>query len=120
MKKMILLILLLNGLMFFSCMQEPTYETAAGQEIIPADTLELMIHDIHMADAIITSKILKNKAGVATDSLIYQSIYDKYNYTRSDFDTTLLYYAHHKLDSLNSMYDRVIERLNIEKGEIYN
>jgi hypothetical protein len=100
-------------------MSEPDYKSASGENIIPADTLELMIHDIHLADAIITSKILKTKQNLGTDSLIYQNICDKYNYSREDFDSTLLYYSHHRLDTLNAMYDRVIERFYIEKGEIF-
>ena len=120
MKKLKIILLVLIGLLVLSCMPEPNYETEVGEDIIPAETMELMIHDIHLADAIITSKILKNKAGVAADSLIYQGIYDEYNYNREDFDKTLLFYAHNKLDSLNLMYDRVIERLYVEKGEIYN
>lgn len=119
MRKIKMLLLLVPVFLLFSCMAEPDYKTESGEEIIPADTLELMIHDIHLADAIITSKILKDKSGVGVDSLIYQSIYDFYNYSKEDFDQTLLYYTHNKLDSLNLMYDRVIEKFYVEKGEVY-
>ncbi|PLX08612.1 MAG: hypothetical protein C0596_07085 [Marinilabiliales bacterium] len=119
MKKVSVSSIILISLLMFSCMPEPTYEAESGENIIPKDTLELMIHDIHLADAIITSNMLKAD-NVAVDSLIYQSIYDKFNYSREDFDQTLLYYAHNRLDTLNLIYDRVIERFYVEKGEIYN
>lgn len=120
MNKTIILIITISSMLLFACMSEPEYETERGKNVIPKDTLELMIIDIHTADALITSKILKSKGTLATDSLIYQGIYDKYQYSREDFDQTLLYYVHHEMDTLNVMYDRVIEKLNIEKGQIYN
>jgi hypothetical protein len=103
----------------FACMPEPQYDDESGKNIVPSDTLELMIYDIHLADAIITSKILKAKDNSAVDSLIYQSIYDKYSYSREDFEQTLLFYTHNHLDSLNAMYDRVISKFHIAEGEIY-
>lgn len=115
-----IIMLFVLGLIVLSCMREPKYDTKEGLNIIPPDTLELMIHDIHLADAIITSKILKQKGGSASDSIIYQNIYNKYSYSRDDFDQTLLYYAHNRLDTLNVIYDRVIQRFYVEKGEIYN
>ncbi|MDD4149945.1 MAG: DUF4296 domain-containing protein [Bacteroidales bacterium] len=104
----------------FSCIQETVDVAQEGKNIIPSDTLELMIFDVHLADAIITSKIMKTKDNTAIDSLIYQSVHEKYNYSRDDFEQTLLFYSHNRLDSLNAIYDRVIERFNIRKGEIHN
>lgn len=102
-----------------SCMSEPVYETDSGKEIIPPDTLEYMIFDIHLADAIITSKILKTKENKLVDSLIYEEIYEEYSYSKDDFEQTILYYTHNRMDSLNTIYERVMQRLSIEKGEIY-
>ncbi|MDD2635230.1 MAG: DUF4296 domain-containing protein [Bacteroidales bacterium] len=120
MKYKILVTIVLIAWMSYSCNQNSDIQTQTGKEIISADTLELMIFDIHLTDAIITSKIMKTKDNAAVDSLLYQSIYDKYSYSKDDFEQTLLFYAHNKLDSLNAIYDRVIERFNIRKGEIYN
>ncbi len=119
-KYKILLPIIIFASLFYACNQESNNLAQEGKEIISADTLELMIFDIHLADAIITSKIMKTKDNTAIDSLVYQSIYDKYAYSKDDFEQTLLFYAHNKLDSLNAIYDRVIERFNIQKGEIYN
>lgn len=119
MKKPLTIIVIFIITMFFACMPEPKYEEDSGKNIVPQDTLELMIYDIHLADAIITSKILKTKDNSVVDSLIYQSIYDKYNFSREDFDQTLLYYTHNHLDTLNAIYDRVISKFHIAEGEIY-
>lgn len=119
-KYKVLLSILLIGFLSYSCGKEQKTLSQDGKNIISADTLELMIFDVHLADAIITSKIMKTKDNTAIDSLIYQSVYDKYNYSKEDFEQTLLFYAHTKLDSLDAIYDRVIERFNIRKGEIHN
>ncbi len=120
-KTKITIILILTGLflLLISCMREPKYDTPKGENIIPPDSLELIIYDVHLADAIITSKIMKKKDNVLVDSLIYASIFTKHKYTREQFEQTLLYYVHNHIDSLNNIYDRVINRYNLEKGKIY-
>ena len=102
-----------------SCISEPKYSSPQGENIIPPDSLEMIIYDVHLADAIITSKIMKTNNNVVTDSLVYLSVFRKYNYTRDQFEQTMLYYVHNNIDSLNSIYDRVINRYSIEKGKIY-
>ena len=111
--------ILLLMLITFSCISEPKYSTPKGEDIIPKDSLELLIYDIHLADAIITSKIMKTKDNKLADSLLYVNVFEKYNYTRNQFEQTLLYYVHNRMDTLNKIYDRVIDRFNLEKGEIY-
>ena len=98
-KYKILFFILLIGSLSYSCIQDSVNQTQDGKDIISADTLELMIFDIHLADAIITSKIMKTKDNTAIDSLVYQSVYDKYGYAKDDFEQTLLFYAHNKVDS---------------------
>lgn len=112
-------IVLLIMLFTFSCISKPKYSTPTGEDIIPKDSLELLIYDIHLADAIITSKIMKTKDNKLADSLLYVSVFEKHNYTREQFEQTLLYYVHNQMDTLNKMYDRVIDRFNLEKGKIY-
>ena len=59
MNKQIIICALFLSFFLVSCWSNPQYETAKGENIIPKDTLELMIYDIHLADAIITAKIMK-------------------------------------------------------------
>ncbi|HOZ29853.1 MAG TPA: DUF4296 domain-containing protein [Bacteroidales bacterium] len=113
------IILLLFTLTFISCIFEPEYETPKGENIIPKDSLELIIYDIHLSDAIITSQVMKTKDNKIADSLLYVSVFAKHNYTREQFEQTLLYYVHNEMDTLNKIYDRVIDRFNLEKAKIY-
>ena len=106
-------------ILLFACMSEPEFTHEPGDNVVPQKQLEDMIYDIHIADAIITSKIMKYKGNLVIDSLIYESIYEKYSYSKADFENTILFYTHNEMDSLNAIYDRVIVRLNIEKAEIY-
>lgn len=118
MKKSYLYIIVLL-LFLFSCISEPKYDTPKGKNLIPKDSLELLIYDIHLADAIITSKVMKTKDNKIADSLLYVNVFEKHNYTREQFEQTLLYYVHNEMDTLNKIYDRVINRFSVEKGIIY-
>lgn len=89
-----------------------------GENIVPQDKLELIIYDIHITDAIVASKMMKNSTP-ETDSILYESIFRKHNCSRQDFENTLLFYINNKFDSLISIYDRVINRINTEKAYIY-
>jgi len=106
-------------LTIFACMSKPEFENPVGENVIPTDKLELIIYDIHLADAIITSKIMKTNNNSYVDSMMYVSIFEKHNYSREDFENTILFYVHNNLDSLDSIYVRVINRFNIEQGKIY-
>jgi len=117
--KKIYVIIILFSVIVLSCISEPNYSTPKGENIIPKDSFELLIYDVHLADAIITSKIMKTKDNKLADSLLYVSVFKKHNYTREQFEQTLLYYVHNKMDTLNKIYDRVIDRFNQEKGKIY-
>jgi hypothetical protein len=119
MKSQLIIILTIIAATLLSCMGKPDYTTPEGENVVPKDSLELMIYDIHLADAIITSKIMKSKKNMLVDSMLYLSVFEKHHYTRKQFENTMLYYVHNEMDTLNAMYDRVIARFNTEKGEIY-
>ncbi len=87
--------------------------------IIPPDVMTDIIYDIYLIDAIILANVAdfefkKDNA----DSVLYKSLFMKYPYTKQDFDKTLLYYVHYHLDSMEIMLSNVMDRFNIEKGEI--
>lgn len=115
----IILISTIILLVAISCISEPKYSSPKGENIIPPDSLEMIIYDVHIADAIITSKIMKTNNNAVADSLVYLSVFRKYKYTREQFEQTLLYYVHNHIDSLNNIYDRVINRYSMEKGKMY-
>lgn len=118
MKYSLIILLIFLSTAIISCIGKTEYTTPKGENIIPKDSLELIIYDVHLADAIITTKIMKTKNNAVVDSLIYVSVFQKYNYTREEFENTILYYIHNEMDTLNAIYDRIIIRCNIEKGQI--
>ncbi len=85
--------------------------------IIPQDVMTDIIYDIYLIDAIILANVAEfEKANV--DSVLYTSLFIKYPYSKKDFENTLLYYVHYHLDSIEVILSNVMDRLNIEKGEI--
>ncbi|MDR2009625.1 MAG: DUF4296 domain-containing protein [Bacteroidales bacterium] len=103
---------------FFSCINvKPEYTSPQGYQYIKLDTIELILYDIHLSDAIITTGVYNPANDILTDTLIYESIYKKYSYSRKQIDESLLYYMHNQIDSLYAVYDRIFERLSREKGK---
>jgi hypothetical protein len=84
---------------------------------IHPDTLINILYDIHLIDAIILSKIVKFEEQ-RIDSLMYESLFNKYSVTREELENSLLYYTHYRLDSLDLLYSTVLDRFHTEKGEI--
>jgi hypothetical protein len=119
MKSQIVIILIITAVTILSCIGKTEYTTPKGENVVPKDSLESMIYDVHLADAIITAKIMKSKNNMLVDSMLYLNVFEKHHYTREQFENTLLYYVHNNMDTLNAMYDRVIARFNAEKGKIY-
>ncbi len=113
------IITLLFILFLFACSNNNVKKMPLAENKIPKDTFELILYDVHLADAIVTSKILKTNDNILRDSLIYANIFKKYNYSRNDFETTILYYVSCEMDTLNSICERVVNRFSVEKGEIY-
>lgn len=115
---MIKRVLVINAILFlfFGCISKNVeYDTPRGKNIIPFDTLGLIIYDIHITDAMLTTNVLKKmELSNIEDSLIYESVFEKYLYTKDQLNETLLYYTHNALDSLDMLYDRVLERYSIE------
>jgi hypothetical protein len=102
----------------FSCMNvNPEYTAPQGNKYIGLDTLELMLYDIHLTDAVITSNVYNPTKNIQNDTLMYESIYEKYSCSREHFEESLLYYMHNELDSLYGVYEKIIQKLNREKGE---
>ncbi|HNY43839.1 MAG: DUF4296 domain-containing protein [Bacteroidota bacterium] len=108
------------ALMLWSCAYKKTDKRfQQGENKVPKDTFELILYDVHLADAIVTSQIMKTKNNAFVDSLVYQSVFDKYGYTRQEFENTILYYVHNNMDTLHSICERTVNKFNLEKGNIH-
>jgi hypothetical protein len=105
--------------LIFSCYDGKTDINLEAENQIPKETFELMLYDVHLADAIVTSKIMKTKDNVLIDSLVYQSVFEKYNYSKQEFEATLVFYINNNMDSLDAICERVVKRFNLEKGNIH-
>ena len=103
-----------------------------GQEqLVPEDrrldeeTMENIFYEMHIADAMVSLRVVQVDGHTSltqyqVDSLIYESIYDKYDCTRESFEESILWYLQNKPDKLKVMYEHVVERFNQNIAEIGN
>lgn len=83
--------------------------TSVPNDVIPPDKMIPIAEEMHLADAILTQKrILKGNEEAMT---YYQHIYDKYNITPEDFETSITYYAKNP-KPLRKAYAKVIALLS--------
>lgn len=93
------------------------------EQIVPEErrlseeTMENIFYEMHLADAMVSLHIVQvdghtSLSQYQVDSLIYESIYDKYGCTRESFEESVLWYLENESDKLKEMYDHVVERFN--------
>jgi hypothetical protein len=87
-----------------------------GKYIIPRDKLVEVLVEIHIADGVAyTARSLQHSA--VFDSLSYRKyIFEKYNITRMEFDSTISAYAHQP-NKFDELYEEVINELIRREGE---
>ena len=85
--------------------------------LIPEKTLINLLTDIHLADA--TTFVARELQSTSVyDTLSYSLyIFDKYNVTRQQFDSTLSYYSANPA-TLEKIYEKVVNNLSRIEGEI--
>lgn len=99
-------------LFIFSCSNSKQPPT----DIIPRDTLISVIVDMHIADVILLNPNVQSKISDISSNKLYQTVLNKYNITRERFNKSMDYYANNP-EVLDSIYDIVIERLNLIESE---
>ncbi len=92
------------------CSERPSYKIEDKKMIN-------MLVDIHIADVMYKIKTLPPRYE-QSDTALYTDIFDKYNVSKKQFDTTMNYYITHNPKKLNVIYDSVINRLSWIEGEI--
>ncbi len=70
-----------------------------------------MLIDIHIADGTLSSKNIYRSGKNYRPSYYYNSIYEKYELTRTQFDSCLTYYAN-DTKNFTILYDKLIDSLN--------
>jgi len=106
MKKIGLLILLLT---LFCCREDPTQ--LRRKDLIPKKKFIEVLTEMHLMDAL-SSDYQLHKYFPAGDSVyIYESIFEKYDITQAQFDTTVALYTK-RPDLFLEIYNEVLVRLN--------
>jgi len=97
--------------------------------VLPEETFQQLLIEMHLADGISYARNIANFS--RADSVNYtRAIYDKFNVTAAQFDSTVAYYSNHPseyeeiynvvLDSLRAMEARLEQVMRLEKEQMEN
>jgi hypothetical protein len=89
------------------------------RDIIPNDSLVCIIVDLHLADAVLLNQNTQSKISDISSNALYQSVLTKYHITKERFVNSMNYFAE-KPEVLDSIYDKVIERLSLIQSKGYD
>ena len=94
-----------------SCKQEKQNSI----EVIPQDTMSMVLADIHIADA--TLNIIMNSEKFKEIDDYYFSVLKKYSITRSRFDSSIVFYSK-KPEVYSDIYENVMSIISRKEGGI--
>lgn len=120
------LLFAITVVMMVSCdMPSKQKQLVPKERMLEEETMENIFYEMHIADAMVSLHMVQvdghtSLSQYQVDSLIYESIYDKYNCTRESFEESILWYLQNKPEKLKVMYEHVVERFNQEIAEIGN
>ena len=98
------------------------------EQLVPEDrrlspeVMENIFYEMHIADAMVSLHVVQvdghtSLTSYQVDSLIYESIYEKYDCTRESFEESVLWYIENDIEQLKAMYENVVERFNQKMAE---
>ncbi|MFH2141783.1 MAG: DUF4296 domain-containing protein [Bacteroidota bacterium] len=102
-------------LVFNFCSSE--VEPEIPDYVISREKIIPVIIDMHIADATLMTLQLDNKENKYRSDFYYEQIFTKHNITKSDFDTSIMFYSRIP-DYYNKIYDDVLAELNKMSGEL--
>lgn len=117
------LLILVSALLIVSCNTPDKQEQLVPSERkLSHETMVNIFYEMHLADAMVSLRMVQVSGHTSmtqyqVDSLIYESIYDKYGCTRESFEESILWYLQNDQDQLRSIYESVVERFNQEIAE---
>ena len=93
------------------------------ERVLEEETMENIFYEMHLADAMVSLRLVQVDGHTSltqyqVDSLIYESIYDKYGCTRESFEESILWYLENEPNKLGGIYERIVERFNQNIAEI--
>lgn len=103
---------LLITILLFSCNTNKTPDY-----VIPQDDMVNIIIDMHLADGLFTISDIRKKVARADSINYYDAIFDRYGYTRHDFDTSVFYYSKN-INEYDKIYEDVLNKLNQMETEL--
>lgn len=105
------------GLLFIvlSCSTEQKPEIP--ENILPEDKIVPLIVDMHLADATLIFLQMDNTQKKFRSDIYYEQIFRKHNIAKSDFDSSIMYYARIP-GYYEKIYDEVLAELNRRNGEL--
>ncbi len=123
MSRIALLILFVVAVLV-SCTPPGKQEQMVPEErMLSQETMENVFYEMHLADAMVSQRIVQvdghtSYSSYQIDSLIYESIYDKYGCTRESLEESILWYLENDPNKLRNIYEHVVERFNQNIAEI--
>ena len=124
MSRTVLLIFTSVALTLASCNMPGKQEQMVLEErVLEEETMENIFYEMHLADAMVSLRLVQVDGHTSltqyqVDSLIYESIYDKYGCTRESFEESILWYLENEPNKLRGIYERIVERFNQNIAEI--
>ena len=100
---------------FILITQSCNHKQVGNNDLIPQDTMAMLIADIHIADA--TLSVIMNTEKFKNIDEYYASVLKKYNIDRARFDTSLSIYSSNS-DEFNKVYEDVMLILSQKEGEV--
>ncbi len=94
----------------FSCKRSEHDNTIPRRDLVP------LLVDMHIADAIALNTIVSNQFGGLDSTILYQTVLEKYGYSKDDLVQTLKYYSS-KPEKLIAIYDDVFSELSKQSEE---
>ena len=113
----------LLALALFSCnTPDKQAQIVPEERMLPPETMENIFYEMNIADAIVTLRMAQVSGHTSltqyqVDSLIYESIYAKYDCTRESFEESILWYLQNDAYGLRDIYEKVVERFNQDISE---
>ena len=124
MSRTALLIFVFVASMLVSCnMPGKQAQMVPEERKLSEETMENIFYEMNLADAMVSLRLVQvdghtSLSQYQVDSLIYESIYDKYNCTRESFEESILWYLENDPNKLKNIYEHIVERFNQNISEI--
>jgi len=117
MSRIVLLILFIASMIVSCTLPDKQVQMVPEERRLSEEIMENIFYEMHIADAMVSLHAVQvdghtSFSSYQIDSLIYESIYDKYGCTRESFEESILWYLENKPAKLKDMYERIVERFN--------